>query len=124
MLTSEQHKQVQVSQRGARVRPGPDGSPREQESEVQRARLLPALADVVSETGVGSATVARVVARAGMSRRTFYDLFEDLSACLLAAFEDAVAAAGRRVASAWESEQRWLDRVRVALLALLVFLDE
>jgi AcrR family transcriptional regulator len=38
-------------------------------------------------------SVARVTGRAGVSRRTFYDLFEDREDCFLAAFEEALARA-------------------------------
>src|SRR4029077_13088708 len=46
-----------------------------QVSEVQRARILTAAAEVVGERGYGGMSVARVTGRAGVSRRTFYDLF-------------------------------------------------
>ena len=68
-------------------------------------------------------TVARVVARSGVSRRTFYDHFEDREACFLAAFEDGVARATRRVLAAYDPKARWAERIRTALTALLSFLD-
>jgi AcrR family transcriptional regulator/DNA-binding MarR family transcriptional regulator len=87
-------------------------------------RILSALVEVVCERGAGAATVAHVVARAGVSRRTFYELFHDRHDCLQAAFEEAVAQAGKRIGEAWESQEKWVDRVRAALLAGLVFMDE
>jgi AcrR family transcriptional regulator len=101
-----------------------DGLPREHVGEIQRLRILTAMAEVASERGVGAATVARVVARAGVSRRTFYDLFEDREACFLAAFELALLQAGRDVLPAWGVPGVWRERIRAALTALLVFLDE
>jgi AcrR family transcriptional regulator len=111
---------------GARnsARPGPDGLPREHVTEIQRVRILAAMAEVAAERGAGAASVAHIVARAGVSRRTFYDLFEDREDCFLAAFDEAVAQAARTVIPAYEGESRWRERVRAGLLALLVFCEE
>jgi AcrR family transcriptional regulator/DNA-binding MarR family transcriptional regulator len=99
--------------------------------DIQRARILAALVEVAREHGAGRVTVARVVARSGVSRRTFYELFEDRDACFLAAFEGAVARAQARVAPAFRAElsrraraDRWRERVRAGLLAILEFLDD
>jgi AcrR family transcriptional regulator len=82
------------------------------------------MADVAAERGAGAASVAHVVARAGVSRRTFYDLFEDREDCFLAAFDQAVAQAARTVAPAYDGAGSWRERVRAGLLAALVFFDE
>jgi len=87
-------------------------------------RILSAMVDVSCERGLQSTSVALIVSRAGISRRTFYDLFEDRGDCFLAAFEEVVAWAETRVVTAYGAEQRWVDRVRAGLLALLVFFDE
>ncbi|HEY7962035.1 MAG TPA: TetR/AcrR family transcriptional regulator [Solirubrobacteraceae bacterium] len=108
---------------GARTRPGRDGRPREHVSEIQRLRLLAAMAEVAAERGAGAVTVAHVVARAGVSRRTFYDLFEDREECFLVAFEEAVARAAATVVPAWEDGDSWRRRTRAALTALLDFCD-
>jgi AcrR family transcriptional regulator len=60
-------------------------------SGVQRARLLAAAVAVIGDLGYQGMSVARVCARAGVSRRTFYDLFEDREDCFLEVFEEAVA---------------------------------
>jgi AcrR family transcriptional regulator len=111
---------------GARkgVRPSTEGLPREHVSEIQRMRILGAMAEVASERGAGSVTVAHVVARAGVSRRTFYDLFADREECFLAAFEEAIGRVGASVIDAYEHEASWRERIRAALWSLLVFLDE
>lgn len=49
----------------------------------QMRRLLEAAAFVFAEKGWSNATVEAIVTRAGMSRRTFYEHFEDLRDCLL-----------------------------------------
>jgi AcrR family transcriptional regulator len=91
--------------------------------EIQRARLIAAMVEVSSERGVGNVTVAHVVERAGVSRRTFYELFTDREDCFLAAFDEAVARARRYVLDSHDPGVRWVDRVRGALVGLLSFLD-
>lgn len=56
--------------------------------EDQRRRLLAACLAVVGEEGYARATVARIVARAGVSRQTFYAAFDSREDCFLAAFDD------------------------------------
>lgn len=87
-------------------------------------RILVAMAEVASERGAGSVTVAHVVGRAGVSRRTFYDLFADREECFLAAFQEAIGRVGAQVIAAYECEAGWHERIRAGLWALLVFLDE
>jgi AcrR family transcriptional regulator len=96
-----------------------DGDGRAQLAEIQRARIVAAMVEVVAERGVGNATVARVVARSGVSRRTFYEHFEDREGCFLAAFEHAVARIAATVVPAYRSAGAWRERVRAALAALL-----
>ncbi|HEY2537096.1 MAG TPA: helix-turn-helix domain-containing protein, partial [Solirubrobacteraceae bacterium] len=66
------------------------GSPREQVSGMQRARLLNAAVVCIDELGYGGATVAHIAARARVSRKTFYDLFTGREDCLLAILRDTV----------------------------------
>jgi AcrR family transcriptional regulator len=80
--------------------------------------------DVAAERGTSNMSVAHVVERAGVSRRTFYELFDDCEDCLQAAFEDAVSYASERVLPAYEAQKGWRERIRAALIALLCFLDE
>jgi AcrR family transcriptional regulator len=94
-----------------------------QVSELQRARILAAMLDVSVEKGAANVTVAHVVERSGVSRRTFYDVFDDREDCFLAAFEQALAYASEHVLSAYESERGWREKIRAGLIALLSFLD-
>ncbi len=100
------------------------GLPREHVSEIQRMRILAAMAEVASERGAGSVTVAHVVSRAGVSRRTFYDLFADREECFLAAFEEAIGHVSTLVLEAYGQEGAWRERIRAGLWAALVWLDE
>jgi AcrR family transcriptional regulator len=95
---------------------------------LQRARILAAMSELVRERGAGRVTVAHVVARSGVSRRTFYELFEDRDGCLLAAFDSAVERAAAVVVPAYQTARGtgggWEERIRAALSALLGFLDD
>jgi AcrR family transcriptional regulator len=91
--------------------------------EIQRARILAAMTDVACERGAGNVTVAHVVEYAGVSRRTFYELFTDRDQCFLAALDEAIAHASRYVLDAYDLDAKWTERIRAALTALLSFLD-
>lgn len=88
----------------------------------QRERLLEAAVRVVAAKGYGAVTVGDLTKEAGVSRTTFYELFEDKEACFLAAYDNAVEALVRRTVSAYESEQIWPDRAAAGLAALLAAL--
>ena len=98
-------------------------------AEMQRRRLLLAFVEVLAEQGLENASVGRVCKRAGVSRRTFYEIFDDRDECLLAAFDAAVERIGQPVVAAYSGEggtQRardWRERVRAALAVLLEQLD-
>lgn len=109
----------------ARARQRLDEAPRARVVEIQRSRLLAAAASVVDERGYSHTTVAHITERARVSRRTFYDLFDDREDCLLAVFEDAVGLVRREVsvAVAGTKGSDWRERVRTGLWAILSFLD-
>jgi AcrR family transcriptional regulator len=92
-------------------------------SGIQRSRLLAAMVEVAVERGVAGVSVAHVVARAGISRRTFYELFEDRDDCFHAAFDLAVARVEEVVLPAYAMRASWREGVRAGLTALLGFLD-
>src|SRR6201994_4518370 len=108
----------------SRVRSRPSALPRGRVTEIQRSRMLAAAREAVEEVGYGRMTVAQVIARARVSRKTFYDVFADREDCFVAALEQAVAQARRLVKHAYESEGAWRDGVRAGLAELLFFFDE
>jgi AcrR family transcriptional regulator len=93
-------------------------------SRSQRDRLLEAAVRVVAAKGYAAATISDLTAEAKVSRTTFYELFEDKEGCFLMAYDNAVDAIVRRVTVAYESEERWPDRARAGLAALLEALAE
>jgi AcrR family transcriptional regulator len=92
-------------------------------SVLQRTRLLDAAVGLVVEVGVRGLTVRRVSARAGMSSKTFYDLFADREECLLAAFDRSVERLAGVVLLAYGVEDDWVGGVRAGLGVLLGVLD-
>jgi AcrR family transcriptional regulator/DNA-binding MarR family transcriptional regulator len=95
-----------------------------QVTEVQRTRMLAATVQVVGELGYEKMSVARVTSRAGVSRRTFYDLFVDREACFLAAFTETVERARALACDAAADERDWRTRVRAGLASLLQLFAE
>jgi AcrR family transcriptional regulator len=91
--------------------------------EMQRRRILLAICAVVGEKGLHEASVGVVCKRAGVSRRTFYEIFVDREACLLAAFEDTLQRLAGAIAPVYAAEGRWSNRVRGALTLLLERFD-
>jgi AcrR family transcriptional regulator len=59
-------------------------------SRTNRTRLLDAAAAAAAERGPSRVSVKEIVARAGLSRGTFYALFADRDSCLAAVLEDLV----------------------------------
>lgn len=90
----------------------------------QRERLLEAAIRVVAAKGYAATTVADLTREAGISRTTFYAMFDDKEGCFLAAYDGIVDALVRRVATAYEGEDEWPQRARAGLAALLEALTE
>jgi AcrR family transcriptional regulator len=107
-----------------RLRPGPGGLPRGQVTQIQRSRMLAAAVEAVEDVGYARMTVAQVISRARVSRKTFYDVFTDREDCFLAAFEQALGQASVIATEAYERESSWRDGIRAALAGLLMFMDE
>jgi AcrR family transcriptional regulator len=76
-----------MARRPARTQPPGAASPRGRKS-TQRERLVHAMSSVGAREGYADATIARVIAHAGVSRPTFYDYFNDKDDCFLAALAD------------------------------------
>src|SRR4051795_12824393 len=71
---------------------GRHAAPREVVRSSQRGRMLAAMASAVGEKGYGAVAVADVIARAGVSRKTFYEHFDNKEECFLAAYDAGVEA--------------------------------
>ncbi len=87
-----------------------------------RGRLLQAMAAVAATQGLAAASIAAVVAEAGVSKRTFYEHFTDKDACFLELYRAASASALRTLREAVRPEQPWQDQVEHALGAYFAHL--
>jgi AcrR family transcriptional regulator len=98
-------------------------------AELHRARtsrrnlILDAVVEVVAERGVAGASVGLVCAGAGVSSRTFHDLFAGLEDCLVAVMDRTLERVGVLVSRAFAGEGSWRDGMRAALAAVLEFFD-
>jgi AcrR family transcriptional regulator len=100
---------------------GRHGLPREAVTQSQRARIINSMVSAVAHRGCGETRVVDVVERAGVSRATFYDLFDDLEDCFLATY-DYVSERVLVTATAAFTETpdaTWPGRVRAATAAVL-----
>ena len=85
----------------------------------QRARLLAAMTETAAEHTYGETTVAAVVARAGVSRRTFYEHFSSRLECFLVAYDAGTEVLIRAIAAAVSRRQGWRARLRGGIDAYL-----
>jgi AcrR family transcriptional regulator len=86
--------------------------------------MLGAMVQEISERGVANVSVAHVVARSGVSRRTFYEIFHDCEDCYLAAFDNALHGITTVVIPAYEQPGSWRIKVRAALTTALECLED
>jgi AcrR family transcriptional regulator len=105
------------------MRPGRKQHAREQVAAVQRGRLIAATVDTVAEVGYAGLTVAQVIDRAGVSRRTFYELFKDTDDCFLATYEAGLEQLSALVLESYAEEVSWREGIRAGVATLLGFLD-
>lgn len=96
---------------------------RKRVTDIQRARMHAGTAAACSEVGAAHVTVADIVARSGVSRRTFYEQFTDIEDCLIATAQHALDRVSVAVVRAFRETSRWRGGIRAALCELLVFLD-
>jgi AcrR family transcriptional regulator len=84
----------------ARLPRGPHALTREEVAANQQGRIMSAVIELVGEQGYGPTTVAQVTARAGVSRKAFYEHFANKEECFLATYDAIVAEGFERVAGA------------------------
>jgi AcrR family transcriptional regulator len=91
---------------------------------LQRARIITAVIAVVEEGGYSRLTVAKVISRAKVSRKTFYEIFANGEDCFDAAFEQILQGAREMLRDAYAGELDWRAAMRAAMLSLLSFMDQ
>lgn len=98
---------------------GRHGLSREEVLANQRTRVLEAVADVSSTAGFGPMTVEDIVVTAGISRRSFYDLFSSKDDAFLASLEDATEQLFEAIDEAHDGSGGFAGRIEACLRALL-----
>jgi AcrR family transcriptional regulator len=98
---------------------GRHGLPRELVARSQRERLLAAVVRVSAANGYEATAVADILDEAGVGRESFYELFADKQDCMLAAHAILVDDLEATVSAAYAGPAPWVDRVRIALAAML-----
>jgi AcrR family transcriptional regulator len=100
----------------------------------QRTRLLEAVGGAVAEKGYAATTIDDIVRGAGVSKKTFYEHFQDKLGAFLAAYESASdelyehvriaqdAAADPAAPGADSAEDAWLERTHAGIRAYLRWL--
>jgi AcrR family transcriptional regulator len=107
----------------ARSRTPRGEAPRARVIEIQRSRLLAGALGAIEELGYPRVTVAHIASRARVSRRTFYELFDDREDCLLAALESVVETIRDELARTELAGLSWRERVRTGLWTILSFFE-
>jgi AcrR family transcriptional regulator len=108
-----------------RLPPGRHGIPPEEVAANQRWRLLGAATEELAENGRLATTSTSVARRASVSPATFYKHYENISACLLAAYEMSAECLMQAVTAACrEPSLEWTRRLREALDSALRFLAD
>lgn len=105
---------------------GRHGLSREAVTESQRRRIHQAMIEVVSERGYPDTRVVDVIRAAGVSRKTFYELFDSKEDCFLATYDLLLGNLLEDTAQGFESRPGapWAERVAAGLGALLRHLAE
>jgi AcrR family transcriptional regulator len=97
---------------------GPQALPREAVAAHQRERLFEAIIEAVNEQGFTATTISDLVSRAGISRRSFYEHFQNKEECLLAAYDAIVKRLTRRLIAAADSAESWPERIEASIREL------
>jgi AcrR family transcriptional regulator len=87
----------------------------------QRERIMAAVAQTAAEFGYAEMSVEAIIARAGVSRRTFYEHFKNKEDAFLAAYDAVVRRQARHIRRAYFEETTVRDRLRAGIRAYLQF---
>jgi len=104
----------------SRLPRGPHSLSREQVAANQRMRIGMAMLETIGEKGYVASTVSEVVARAGVSRKAFYQHFTGKEECFLATYDVIVEEGRRRVARTFSEAREGSNRTETAIRALFM----
>jgi AcrR family transcriptional regulator len=98
---------------------GHHGLSPEEVASSQRSRILEAMRALLEEQGFQGTSVADVIKRAGVSRKTFYAQFADKEDCFLAIYEDRMGRMQELARDAFDAQDEWIPALRAGLTAFL-----
>ncbi|HEY1690208.1 MAG TPA: TetR/AcrR family transcriptional regulator [Solirubrobacteraceae bacterium] len=90
---------------------------------MQRTRLLGAAVGLLADEGYERFSAGGVCGRAGVSRRTFYEVFENREDCLAGILTDTEARVEQLMASVGVDGLPWSEQVRMGLWSILCFAE-
>jgi AcrR family transcriptional regulator len=88
----------------------------------QRGRLICAIADSVAAKGYAATTVGDVISLARVSRKTFYEHFDDKESCFLAAYDHGSAMIYEAIVEAASGLEDWREILQAFLSTWLELL--
>jgi AcrR family transcriptional regulator len=89
-----------------------------------RAKLMEAMVWVSATHGYAAASVERVSARAGKSRRTFYGQFDNREACFVAALEQGFERLHNALAACCAEQDTSAERLRAAAWEAICLIED
>jgi AcrR family transcriptional regulator len=101
------------------IRGGNHGLTPEQVASSQRERVLTAMRELVAGRGYQAVPVTEVIRHAGVSRKTFYELYSGKEECFAAVYEREMERLLAPTLQAFEGDEPWPERLRTALGVLL-----
>ena len=90
----------------------------------KRTRITEALVELSAERGYEATSIAAIVRRAGVARKTLYDNFAGKEEVFLTALDDGVSEALRRTEDACEAAADRQQQIEAGLAAFLGCIDE
>jgi AcrR family transcriptional regulator len=88
----------------------------------QRERILSAVAQTAAQAGYAEMSVEAIIARAGVSRRTFYDHFKNKEDVFLAAYDAVVHQQAKQIRLAYLGQATVRQRLRAGIAAYMEFM--
>lgn len=101
------------------IRGGNHGLTPEQVADSQQGRVLAALREEMAQRHLEEVPVADVIARAGVSRKTFYEHYKSKEECFAALYQRELDGLLAPTLRAFEGTEPWVERLRAALGVLL-----
>jgi AcrR family transcriptional regulator len=101
------------------IRGGNHGLTPEQVASSQRERVLAAMRELVAGRGYQAVPVTEVIRHAGVSRKTFYELYSGKEECFADVYEREMERLLAPTLQGFEGDEPWPDRLRTALGVLL-----